>query len=165
MDDDKIVIIDTTLNGEGFEAYSCTKACKMHISLEDMSKVLKFGYDKDGLRLSAQSDLENMNVELMSPSEDRSSNFQLRLIQDEPEDDLKIPEQEFSAKVSMKSSYFNKIMTQYVALAPKVEITVDGNSVKFTPIGLPLTKGYYQVHKNDIIEGKNVFCNYQRIQK
>ena len=147
MDSSHVSLCALHLRSEGFEHYRCDKAFSMGVNTPYMSKILKCAGNDDSITLKHSDDQQDsVAMEFVSPSEDRVSEFELKLM-DIDSEHLGIPETEYKCNVRMPSGEFQRIIRDLQVLGDACMISVTKEGIKFQSSG-DLGKGSIMLKHN-----------------
>lgn len=150
LDDSNTVYIDIDLRADGFDEYMCDceegKHHKLGLNLEYFQKAMKIGFAGDSLFLRYMHNDENLHITWSSQSEERESEFQCRLMDQNVFEDYPPPGDDSSFVVEMNSTVLSKIITSYATMATSVEFTVDRKSLKLAIMGVDHLDGIVNHH-------------------
>ena len=104
------------------------------IKLESMAKILKCSGNDDMITLKTEDDSDSLTFMFESPSQDRISDFELRLMAIDSEH-LGIPDTEYTATIKMPSSEFQRITRDLQIVGDTVKISCTKDGVKFSVVG------------------------------
>jgi proliferating cell nuclear antigen PCNA len=104
------------------------------IKLESMAKILKCSGNDDMITLKTEDDSDSLTFMFESPSQDRISDFELRLMAIDSEH-LGIPDTEYTATIKMPASEFQRITRDLQIVGDTVKISCSKDGVKFSVVG------------------------------
>ena len=133
MDPSHVSLVTLLLRSEGFKQYSCSRNVNLGINLSNMSKILKCANKDDSVTLRYEGQ-DALTFLVESSGHEKVSEFVMRLMEIEGES-LGIPEQTYSATISMGSSDFSKLCRDMMTFGESVQISVAKDHVKFTTRG------------------------------
>lgn len=156
MDNSHVSLFTLTLRKDGFEDYRCDRNLTLGLNLENLGKVLKCSSDSDKISVSADDSAENLNLIFEAQGNERICDFNLKLM-DIDSETLAIPEEEYSACVTLPSGEFQRIMRDLAVLGDSCTITIskkDGEegSVTFSAEG-EVGKGSITIKQGSLVEG------------
>jgi proliferating cell nuclear antigen len=144
MDTSHVALVSLLLRGDGFKLFTCHHNVVLGLNMTSLSRILKSSENTDELTLRHDADSDLLTVISEAKSESSSTNkvseFQLKLMEIEGES-MGIPEQEFSAVVSMPSSEFAKMCRDMTIFGDSVNVEVSREGVKFRANG-DIGEGY-----------------------
>lgn len=108
MDNSHVALVSMMLRSEVFEPYRCDRNIALGINLNSLTKVLRAAQSSDVLTLKAEDGPDVVNLIFESPSADRISEYDIKLM-DIDQEHLGIPETEYSATIKMPSAEFQRI--------------------------------------------------------
>lgn len=109
MDSSHVSLCAVSLKSEGFNSFRCDKAFTMGVNTPNLSKVLKCAGNDDVVTLKCEESTDNLTLVFESPSQDRISDFEFKLMDIESEH-LGIPDTEYKVTVRMPASEFQRII-------------------------------------------------------
>jgi proliferating cell nuclear antigen len=104
------------------------------IKLESMAKILKCSGNDDVITLKAEDSADSLTFMFESPSQDRISDFELKLMSIDSEH-LGIPDTDYTATIKMPASEFQRITRDLQIVGDTVKISVSKDGVKFSVSG------------------------------
>merc|ERR1719172_258380 len=106
------------------------------MNLTNMAKLLKCANNEDVITLKSDDDGDSVSFMFESPKGDKVSDFEMKLMSIDS-DHLGIPDQEYSAKVSLPSAEFQRICRDLSSIGDTVSVSVTKGEVRFaTPKGV-----------------------------
>jgi proliferating cell nuclear antigen len=134
MDTSHVSLVSLLLRSDGFEHFRCDRNVSLGINLPGMSRILKCANNDDVLTLKANDDSDTITFMFESPTADRVSDFELKLMDIDAEH-LGIPDQEYNAVVKMPAAEFQRICRDLTVLGDTVVIGATKEGVKFSVAG------------------------------
>uniref|UniRef100_A0A6U0TM54 DNA sliding clamp PCNA n=1 Tax=Polytomella parva TaxID=51329 RepID=A0A6U0TM54_9CHLO len=137
MDTSHVCLVAFMLREDGFDGnpgFRCDRDMSLGMHLTNLSKILKCAANDDSVTLKAEDDGDVLSLTFESPSHDRSSNFDLKLMDIDAEH-LGIPDQEYAAEITMSASEYQRICRDLATIGDTVQITATKNGVKFSTSG------------------------------
>ncbi|KIW00968.1 proliferating cell nuclear antigen (pcna) [Verruconis gallopava] len=134
MDNSHVALVSMMLRSEQFEPYRCDRNVALGINLNSLTKVLRAAQSTDVLTLKAEDSPDVVNLIFESPSADRISEYDIKLM-DIDQEHLGIPETEYSATIKMPSTEFQRITRDLSAISESVAIECTKEGVKFSSQG------------------------------
>ncbi|CDO52064.1 hypothetical protein DV451_002594 [Geotrichum candidum] len=134
MDDSHIALVSFKLYTDAFSTYRCDRNIPLGINVESLMKVLKSGNNDDVLTLRADDNGSNLNLIFEDASQDRISEYNLKLMEIEQEN-MAIPETEHKVTINMPSAEFQRICRDMSVLSESVTIEVTKDGVRFSAEG------------------------------
>ena len=116
-----------------------------------MAKILKCSGNEDMITLKTDDDSDSLTFMFESPSQDRISDFELRLMAIDSEH-LGIPDTEYTATIKMPSSEFQRITRDLQIVGDTVKISCTKDGVKFSVVG-------------DLVSGNTMIRQSQNVEK
>jgi len=109
MDSSHVSLCAVTLKSEGFNSFRCDKPFTLGVNTPNLSKVLKCAGNEDVVTLKCEESTDNLLLVFESPSQDRISDFEFKLM-DIDSEHLGIPDTEYKCTVRMPSGEFQRII-------------------------------------------------------
>ncbi len=109
MDSSHVSLCALSMKTEGFDHYRCDKNISLGVNTTNLSKILKCAGNEDVITIKSEEDTDNLTMNFESPSQDRVSEFELKLMDIESEH-LGIPDTEYKCSVRMPSGEFQRII-------------------------------------------------------
>ena len=81
IDHSHISLVSLMLKSEGFEFFKCEKSITIGVKLSSLYKILKCSSSEDSVTISCKDSTEILSLIFESPTNERISEFQLKLIQ------------------------------------------------------------------------------------
>ncbi|KFA66309.1 hypothetical protein S40285_01910 [Stachybotrys chlorohalonatus IBT 40285] len=134
MDSSHVALVSMLLTAGTFSPYRCDRNIPLGVNLTSLTKVLRAAENEDVLTLKAEDAPASLNLTFESQSRDRVSEYDLNLI-DIDQDQMAIPETEYSATITMPSSEFRRICTDLSAISEAVSIEATKDGIKFSSNG------------------------------
>lgn len=121
MDSSHVSLCALLIRSEGFDHYRCDKNLSLGVNTPNLAKILKCAGNDDVITLKSEEDTDNLSMNFESPSQDRVSEFELKLMDIESEH-LGIPDTEYKCTVRMPSGEFQRIIRDLGVLGDTCEI-------------------------------------------
>jgi proliferating cell nuclear antigen len=134
MDTSHVCLVSLDLKGDGFDQFRCDRTMSMGVNIASLSKILKCAANDDIITMKADDNGDTLTLMFESPSQDRVSDFDLKLMSIDSEH-LGIPDQEYSAKVAMPSKEYQRICRDMATIGDAVVISATKDGVKFSTSG------------------------------
>ncbi|KAJ2900287.1 hypothetical protein MKZ38_002505 [Zalerion maritima] len=131
MDNSHVALVSMTLKAEGFSPYRCDRNIVLGVNLTSLMKVLRAAQNEDILTLKAEDAPDSLNLVFESSSNDRISEYDLKLM-DIDQEHLGIPETEYASTIAMPSAEFRRICNDLNAVSESVTIEASKEGVKFS---------------------------------
>jgi proliferating cell nuclear antigen len=109
MDSSHVSLCALVLRSEGFNLFRCDKSFALGLNTPNLKKVLQCAGNEDVVTLKCEEDSDNLTLVFESPSQDRISDFEFKLMDIEAEQ-LGIPDTEYKVHVTMPSTEFQRII-------------------------------------------------------
>jgi proliferating cell nuclear antigen len=119
---------------EGFAFYRCDKAFTLGVNTPNLSKILKCAGNDDVVTLKCEEQNDCLTLVFESPSQDRISDFEFKLMDIESEH-LGIPESEYKCTVRMPSAEFQRIIRDIGVFGDTCTISVTKDGIRFSSSG------------------------------
>ena len=100
----------------------------------NLGKILKCAGNDDVVTLKSEEGTDNLALHFESPSQDRISEFELKLM-DIDSEHLGIPETEYKCNVRLPSAEFQRIIRDLGVLGDTCSISVTKEGIKFSSSG------------------------------
>jgi len=134
MDSSHVALVTFHLRAADFEEFHCEQHHTLGLSLGNWLKVIKCAENDDRVTLRTDNSGSTLTFIFEGKSDEKVSEFQLNLLTIDSEH-LGIPEQEYSAVITMSSSQFARICREMSQLSDTLIIDVDKQRVKFSVSG------------------------------
>lgn len=109
MDSSHVSLCAMVMRSEGFDHFRCDKSLSLGVNLLNLSKLLKCAGNEDVITLKSEESGDSLAMHFESPSQDRVSEFELKLMDIESEH-LGIPDTEYKCNVRLPASEFQRII-------------------------------------------------------
>jgi proliferating cell nuclear antigen len=130
MDASHVSLCALLLETKGFAQFRCDRKRALGLNLTSLSKVLKCAGNDDSITIKAEDEGDELNIMFENKSQERVSDFQLKLM-DIDSENLGIPDTEYSCEIVMSASEFQKICRDLSLLGDAVTIKVTKEGVSF----------------------------------
>lgn len=130
MDSSHVSLCALLLRPEGFDHYRCDRSLNLGVNLNNLSKILKCCGNEDSITIQAQDGADKVNFMFEDPASERVSTFELKLM-DIDNEELGIPETEYTAVVKMPSGELQRIIRDLAAIGDSCKIGCTKDGVKF----------------------------------
>jgi len=134
MDTSHVALVSLIMRDEGFEHYRCDRSLSLGLNFASITKVLKCATNDDVITLKAEDQGDTLTLMFESPSQDRISDFDVKLI-DIDSEHLGIPDTDYKATVKMSAGEFQRIMRDLSTIGDTVTISCTKEAVKFSVQG------------------------------
>lgn len=134
MDSAHVALVSLGLNSQGFAAFSCHRPQTLGVNLTSLSKVLKVTENDDTITLRHDDDSDVLTIVAEAADGKKTSEYQIKLMEIEA-DAMGIPEQDHTAKLSLPSDEFAKIIRDMSIFGDTVTVDVTRERVKFSGAG------------------------------
>ncbi len=122
MDSSHVSLCAVALKSEGFNFYRCDKPFALGVNTPNLAKILKCAGNEDVVTLKCEEQTDNLTLVFESPSQDRISDFEFKLMDIESEH-LGIPETEYKCNVRLPASEFQRIIRDIGVFGDTCEIS------------------------------------------
>ena len=109
MDSSHVSLCAMVMRSEGFDHYRCDKTLSLGVNTANLGKLLKCAGNEDVITLKSEDDTDNLTMHFESQSQDRVSEFELKLMDIESEH-LGIPDTEYKCNVRLPAAEFQRII-------------------------------------------------------
>nr|UXY87979.1 proliferating cell nuclear antigen [Cryptomonas curvata] len=130
MDQAHVSLVTLILKPEAFEYFRCDKSITLGINLLSLYKILKCSSNEDSVTISCKESLEILSFLFESPTNDRISEFQLKLIHINTEQ-LGIPDTDYPTVEHLTSIEYRRICSDLSILGDTIQIEVSKIGIKF----------------------------------
>jgi len=134
MDSSHVALVNVMMKCEGFERYKCDRNLNMGINLTSMAKVLKCASQDDSVTIKTDGDSSAVSFIFENPDGDRSSEFELKLMNIDVEH-LGIPDTPYHSIIKMPSTEFRRICSDLAQFGDSVTISCTKADVRFEATG------------------------------
>ncbi|EEA08112.1 proliferating cell nuclear antigen PCNA, putative [Cryptosporidium muris RN66] len=137
MDSSHIALVCLCISPEAFEHYRCDRPVVLGLSMQQLSKFMKF-CDKDtSMLLKKYDDDEDNKITLCF--EDNMNTISLKectlRLMDIEQEHISIPEEDYECNVTMPANILQSIVRDMSAIGDEVNIEISGKCVKFSVDG------------------------------
>lgn len=150
MDSSHVSLVSLTLQSSLFAHFRCDQSVTLGLNLGNFSKILKCAGNEDSVTLKAMHDSDELTIAFESPSQDRISEFQLKLM-DIDSEQLGIPDQEYATSIKISSKEFQRIVRDMSVLGDTCSICCTKEGIKFSVSG-DLGNGNITLRKNSSVD-------------
>lgn len=135
MDSSHVALVSLKMDVGLFESYRCDRAINLGMSFANMAKALKCANNDDTLMIR-QGDTDNDSIvfSFEDTKRNRTQEVTVRMM-DIDNEHLGIPDQEYSAVVTMPSAEFQKTCRDLAMFSDSLTITVTKAGITFTGKG------------------------------
>jgi len=134
MDSSHVSLVQFTLRETGFDHYRCDRPITLGFNSQNMSKILKCAGNDDVITLKSEDSAEALTLMFESPTQDRISDFELKLMEIDSEQ-LGIPDTNYKCSVKMPSSEFQRIVRDLQVLGDTCLISCTKEGCRFSVSG------------------------------
>ncbi|KAF9262221.1 proliferating cell nuclear antigen [Marasmius fiardii PR-910] len=136
MDSSHVALICVHLKDEFFKAYRCDRSVALGLSIPSFFKLLKAAKDDDRVSLSVEDEEgDGLKVVYEGKKSSRVSSYIINLLTIDG-DDLRIPPQNYTAKVVMSSVEFAGIVKDLMAVHENVVVDLSKTGFRLQASGL-----------------------------
>jgi proliferating cell nuclear antigen len=150
MDSSHVSLCALSLRVEAFDHYRCDKNVSLGVNTANLNKLLKCSGNEDIVTLKADEDGDVLGMTFESNTQDRISEFGLKLMDIEGEH-LGIPETEYKCNVKMPAAEFQRIIRDLAVLGDTCKIAVNKDGICFSGEG-DLGKGSIILKHNTSVD-------------
>ncbi|KII67418.1 Proliferating cell nuclear antigen [Thelohanellus kitauei] len=119
---------------EAFETYRCDRNVVLGLNIANLSKILKSLEAGDVLSISYGKSENTVDFCITSKRMDKVANFEIILININPES-LAIPDEQADAEVTVPSSKFGQLCKDLATFGDTVQVTASKSSINFSSEG------------------------------
>jgi proliferating cell nuclear antigen len=130
MDQAHVSLVTLILRPEAFEFFRCDKSITLGINLLSLYKILKCASGEDSVTISCKENLEILSFLFESPTNDKISEFQLKLIHINSEQ-LGIPDTDYPTVEYITSIDYRRICSDLSILGDTIQIEISKIGIKF----------------------------------
>jgi proliferating cell nuclear antigen len=134
MDSSHVSLCAVMLKAEGFNYYRCDKPFALGVNTPNFAKILKCAGNDDVVTLKCEEETDTLTLVFESPSQDRISDFDFKLMDIESEH-LGIPDTEYKCTVRMPSAEFQRIIRDISVFGDTCSISVTKEGIRFSSSG------------------------------
>lgn len=134
MDSSHVSLVEVKLRETGFDHYRCDRQVNIGIDSNNMSKILKCAGNDDILTLKAEDEPDTLMLQFEDKKKERTSDFEMNLVEISDEQ-LGIPDTEYSCTVRMPSMDFQRIIRDMATLGDTCTIACSKEGVRFRVSG------------------------------
>ncbi len=134
MDSSHVSLVAVSLGSSAFDHYRCDRPISLGFNSTNMSKILKCAGNDDVITLKAEDEGEALTLMFESPSQDRVSDFELKLM-DIDREQLGIPDTEYKCTIQMPSNEFQRIIRDLQVLGDSCVISCTKEGIRFSVSG------------------------------
>jgi len=131
MDASHVALVAFLLKREQFEEYQCPHSHVFGINITNLSKILKCADNDDRVTIKYDPAGSKVTFLFEGRQDEKISQFNLNLISLDSEQ-LGIPDQEYSAVVSMKSDEFSRVCRELSQLSDTLIVSVNKQKITFS---------------------------------
>ena len=134
MDASHVALVVLVLRASEFEEYRCDRPQTLGVSITNLAKLLKIAGNDDSIILRAEDEASVLTLVFSGKNNEKMCEFNLNLLTLDSEH-LGLPEQAYSADVTMSSSEFSRICRELTQVTDTLNLSVDKENVKFAVSG------------------------------
>jgi proliferating cell nuclear antigen len=132
MDVSHVSLIAMELPAETFAAYSCTSPVPLSFSVETLAtKILRGAGANDELSIRAASGRDDIEIQVSSPSQEKSTRFRLRPVDVEAEA-VAIPAHAYRARLQLSSQAMAQLVRGLAEVSDSVTVRCAEGSIAFS---------------------------------
>eukprot|EP00088_Acartia_fossae_P055248 TRINITY_DN64130_c0_g1_i1.p1 TRINITY_DN64130_c0_g1~~TRINITY_DN64130_c0_g1_i1.p1 ORF type:complete len:264 (-),score=11.03 TRINITY_DN64130_c0_g1_i1:119-910(-) len=147
MDPSHVALVSVLLHAGSFEPYTCTRSHCIGVNFGNLSKIVRCAGADDVITLRGEDDDAELTLQFESPTRDRLSEYQLRLMNIDQEG-LAVNNDDADAEIEMNSAEFTRICRDMQVITETITIEVTKGEVSFSGQG-ELGKGYVTLKQPD----------------
>jgi len=134
MDSSHVSLVAVSLASASFDHYRCDRPISLGFNSNNMSKILKCAGNDDVITLKSEDEAENLTLMFESPTQDRLSDFELKLM-DINKEQLGIPDTDYKCTIQMPSNEFQRIIRDLQVLGDSCVISCTKEGIRFSVSG------------------------------
>lgn len=134
MDASHVALVTFFLRSECFDEFLCNRSQNLGLSIGNLAKVMRCSDNEDSVVLKAENEASQLTFIFEGRKDEKISEFNINLLTLDTEG-LSIPEQEYSAIVSMSSLEFARICKDFTQFSETLNLDVRKDRVKFSVSG------------------------------
>ena len=146
MDLSHVALVTLSLRAEGFASYKADKSFPLGVKLQNLHKILKCADNSDMVTMECEDEPQQLQFRFESQKQDRVTRITLNLMQND-EDQLAIPETNYSSNITMPASEFSRIVRELSQLSETVKVKTTKKSITFSVDG-DIGKGEMELKEN-----------------
>jgi proliferating cell nuclear antigen len=132
MDVSHVSLIAIELPADSFATYDCPSPVLLSFSVETLAtKILRSAGSNDELSIRTRSDHEDIEIQINSPNQDKSTRFRLKRVDIEPES-VAIPDHTYRAKLQLNSQIMNQLVKSLSEVSDSVSVRCTEGSISFS---------------------------------
>ncbi|ORY01952.1 proliferating cell nuclear antigen [Basidiobolus meristosporus CBS 931.73] len=163
MDSSHVALVAMLLRSDGFDPYRCDRNLPLGINLNSFTKILKCAGNDDVITLKADDSGDILNLLFESPSNDRVSEYELKLM-DIDSEHLGIPDTTYDAVIALPAAEFQRICRDMNILGESITIEATKEGAKFSASG-ELGSGSVTLKQNAAIDNEDDVVSIELNQK
>ena len=130
IDVSHVSLIYIELPQDSFQSFRCTEPTKLAFNIDTLAKLFKSISPTDTLTIKADKD-EDIEMQLNSPNDDKSTQFRLKLIDIQTES-VNIPEHIYKAKLTISANAFNQLIRSLSDLDDSTTVRCNEGQIQFS---------------------------------
>ncbi|KAJ8602995.1 hypothetical protein CTAYLR_001519 [Chrysophaeum taylorii] len=150
MDSSHVALVSLNLHSALFSHFRCDRAVPLGLNLSNFAKILKCAGNDDSVTLKALDDGEVLTIVFESPGQERTSEFELKLMDIDTEH-LGIPDEEYAASAKISAKEFQRIVRDMSVLGDTCTIACTKEGINFSVNG-DLGKGSINLRQNAAVD-------------
>ena len=131
LDISHVSLIYIYLPSEIFSQYECSQEMNLSFNIDVLNKVLKSASGDDVLTILSEDPNEDIEIQIATQNEDKNTTFHLKPVDIEQEG-VTIPDQAYTAKLTMGSSEFNSLVRNLSEISDSVKVQCKEESISFS---------------------------------
>ena len=109
MDSSHVSLVAVNLKAGGFDHFRCDRPTVLGINTATFAKILKCAGNDDVITLKKEDENDGLSLIFESPSQDRISEFEMKLM-DIDSEQLGIPDTEYKSNIRLPAGEFQRII-------------------------------------------------------
>eukprot|EP00898_Chlorokybus_atmophyticus_P000298 jgi/Chlat1/1269/Chrsp115S00760 len=134
MDTSHVALVAVSLKADGFDHFRCDRALSLGMNFGNLGKMLRCAQNTDVITLKAEDSADTCTIVIEGKDDDKIADFELKLM-DIDSEHLGIPDQEYTATVTMPAQELQRICRDLASIADTVVISVSKDGIKFSANG------------------------------
>jgi proliferating cell nuclear antigen len=130
MDPSHIAVVWLSVPDGVFATYSCSEPLSLSFNVETLAKVLKSAAPSDELAIRTRSQTDDIQIQLTSPNQDRSTRFLVRPIEFDHET-IAVPERTYAATLAISSAHLSQLVRSLVEVSDNVTVRCSSGTISF----------------------------------
>jgi proliferating cell nuclear antigen len=132
MDVSHVSLIAMELPSDTFATYNCPSHVSLSFSVETLAtKILRSAGSNDELSIRTGSTHEDIEIQINSPNQDKSTRFRLKPVDIAPET-VSIPDHTYRARLQLNSQAMNQLVKSLSEVSDSVSVRCTEGSIAFS---------------------------------